>query len=43
MTQEISNLSRLEAALLALTQSIQVLIEENRVTNTNINSLVQRG
>jgi len=41
MTQEISDSRRLEAALLALTQSVQVLIEETRVTNTNINSLVE--
>ncbi len=41
MTQEISDSRRLEAALLALAQSVQVLIEETRVTNTNINSLVE--
>jgi hypothetical protein len=41
MNQEISDSRRLEIALLALTQSIQVLIEETRVTNTNINSLVE--
>ncbi|MEA5487145.1 MULTISPECIES: hypothetical protein [Pseudanabaena] len=32
---------RLEAALLALTQSVQTLIEETRATNTNLNSLVE--
>lgn len=32
---------RLEAALLALTQSVQTLIEETRVTNTNLNTLVE--
>jgi hypothetical protein len=32
---------RLEAALLALTQSIQGLITETRTTNANINSLVE--
>jgi len=32
---------RLEAALLALTQSVQTLIEETRTTNTNLNSLVE--
>ena len=32
---------RLEAALLALTQSVQSLVEETRITNTNLNSLVE--
>lgn len=32
---------RLESALLALTQSVQTLIEETRVTNTNLNTLVE--
>lgn len=32
---------RLESALLALTQSVQTLIEETRVTNNNLNSLVE--
>ena len=32
---------RLEAALLALTQSIQGLITETRTTNANINNLVE--
>ncbi|WP_055076878.1 hypothetical protein [Pseudanabaena sp. 'Roaring Creek'] len=40
MTQD-NEPARLEAALIALTQSVQVLIEETRVTNTNINSLVE--
>jgi hypothetical protein len=31
---------RLEAALLTLTESVQILIEETRATNTNLNSLV---
>ncbi|MEI6430382.1 MAG: hypothetical protein WCO45_18660 [Pseudanabaena sp. ELA607] len=32
---------RLDAALLALTQSVQTLIEETRGTNANLNSLVE--
>lgn len=32
---------RLEAALLALTQSVQTLVGETRTTNTNLNSLVE--
>ncbi|MFN5854431.1 MAG: hypothetical protein ACK456_00810 [Pseudanabaenaceae cyanobacterium] len=32
---------RLESALLALTQSVQTLIEETRATNTNLNNLVE--
>ncbi len=32
---------RLEAALLALTHSVQTLAEETRNTNTNINNLVE--
>jgi DNA-binding protein H-NS len=32
---------RLEAALLALTQSVQTLIEETRGTNASLNSLVE--
>jgi len=32
---------RLEAALLALTQSAQTLVEETRNTNTNLNNLVE--
>jgi len=32
---------RLEAALLALTHSVQTLVEETRITNTNINNLVE--
>ena len=32
---------RLEAALLALTHSVQTLAEETRITNTNINNLVE--
>jgi hypothetical protein len=31
---------RLEAALLALTRSIQTLVEEKRITNTNLSNLV---
>ena len=31
---------RLEAALLALTRSIQTLVEEKRITNTNLINLV---
>ncbi len=41
MTTDDNQSRRLEAALLALTQSVQVLIEETRTTNTNINSLVE--
>jgi hypothetical protein len=40
MTQKFTD-ERLEAALLALTQSVQVLIEEKKITNTNINNLVE--
>ncbi len=36
-----TDLLRLESALLALTHSVQTLIEETRVTNTNLNSLVE--
>ncbi|MFZ4555244.1 MAG: hypothetical protein ACOYN8_02545 [Pseudanabaena sp.] len=31
---------RLEADLLALTRSIQTLVEEKRITNTNLSNLV---
>ena len=31
---------RLESALLALTQAIQTLVEEKRITNTNLSNLV---
>lgn len=41
MTQHENQSGRLEEALLALTQSVQVLTEETRITNANINNLVE--
>jgi flagellar hook-associated protein FlgK len=41
MTTDDNQSRRLEAALLALTQSVQILIEETRTTNANINNLVE--
>ena len=40
MTERLTD-AGLESALIALTQSVQTLIEETRSTNANINSLVE--
>jgi|GEM_PF-699025 len=40
MTERLSD-AGLESALIALTQSVRTLVAETRVTNTNINSLVE--